>query len=648
MPSLPRSAVAALLALLAAGCANSIQQSEAVGAPRAQAENPASPPVSAPAQSQPDNPTAFELTILHINDHHSHLDPATARLATTAGGKREVVEVEAGGFPRVVQVMDEIARQRPAVVKLHAGDAITGDIYYQLTRGAADAALMNQACFDAYTLGNHEFGHGDEGLDTFLKALAQGPCATPVLSANVRFGPSSPLYRAFDDGRVRRSVIIERDGQRIGIVGLTTALKTKQSSRPNPDTDLLNEFAVAQLEIDHLRARGVDKVILLTHMGYENDIALAKALYGIDVIVGGDSHTLLGPDALASFGLDVKGPYPTRVRNAEGDLVCVVQAHQYSQVVGELRVGFDAQGRVTHCDGTPHILIGDDFRRADGKPLSAEERAALLQQLNATGAFRVTPPSPAALAALEPYARQKQEFTRMTIAQAARDLCQRRLPGNLPLPADNPLDAACAEDPHVIAHGGDMQQLVAEALLRRGARDFNARISLVNAGAVRTSLPKGPITVPDIYAVLPFQNQVVRLKITGAELKQALEEALDHALTQLVTGAYPYTGGLRFDVDYTRARGERLSNLQVRNEQGQWVPLDPDATYEVATNDFLADGKDGYATLGRIGGERRVNMRQLLADVFLEYVQALPGNPPVLDRPASSDYSTQHFTAPKL
>ncbi|MFY7940841.1 MAG: metallophosphoesterase, partial [Burkholderiaceae bacterium] len=288
----------------------------------------------------------IELTILHVNDHHSRLDAETTTLRLqNASGTRESVTVDFGGFARVKQAIDDIAATKNHVLKLHAGDAITGDLYYTLDEGKSDAALMNTVCFDAMAVGNHEFDNGDAGLKKFVDFLWTGSCRTPVLSANLKTGASSPLGTAGQ--YVRPSTVLSRGGQRFGVVGLTIAEKTKTSSRPDATTTFENEVVAAQREIDRLRGEGVDKIILLSHYTYQGDQAIARQLSGVDVIVGGDSHTLLGPNSLADYGLTPSGAYPTQTTDKEGKPVCVVQAWQYSYAVGELTIKFDAKGDVS-------------------------------------------------------------------------------------------------------------------------------------------------------------------------------------------------------------------------------------------------------------------------------------------------------------
>ena len=324
----------------------------------------------------------FSLRILHINDHHSRVAPDSGQVLLLDG---EPLQVSFGGFPQLVTAFGELARGADHVLKLHAGDAMTGDLYFTLFAGEADADLMNQVCFDAFTVGNHEFDAGDAGLKRFLDFLSKRTweCRTPALGANVR--PTvgeSPLARFSAQDYLLPHVVLERGGRRIGIVGIDVARKTKASSSPDAGTTFLDEAATAQAQVDALRAGGVDIIVLMTHVGYLADVELAKSLRGVDVIVGGDSHSLLG-DEFREFGLTVEGPYPTRVQNPDGELVCVVQAWQYTWVIGALDVDFDTAGRVTACGGRPVLLLGDDLRR-HGVPLEGAEREAALARIAAS------------------------------------------------------------------------------------------------------------------------------------------------------------------------------------------------------------------------------------------------------------------------
>lgn len=590
-----------------------------------------------------DDGRPLDLTILHVNDHHSRLDAETVNLSVrTAAGNRENVTFPLGGFARVAQAMDELSAGSANVLKLHAGDAITGDLYYTITNGRADADLMNTVCFDAFTLGNHEFDSGDAGLKTFLDFLRAGDCRTPVLSANTNLTLNvSPLAQGSISAYVQPATIVVRDGQQIGIIGITVAGKTKNSSRPDASTTFANETQTAQAQIDGLRAGGVNKIILLTHQGYAEDVAMARALSGVDVIVGGDSHTLLGPTQLTTFAVTAPaGAYPTQVVNRDGKLVCVAQAWQYGWAVGNLKVRFDQAGDVTSCGGSPQILLGNPTRRATGTvALTDADRTAIAADLATQPALRVTAEAARAVTTLAPFQQQRTAFGANVVGAAATNLCLRRVPGTK-RDITRSKFSDCNTGTFTSTHGGDMQQIVAQAFLEQGRSFGGVDIALQNAGGVRVDLDAGNVTVGNVYTVLPFRNVLVRLTMTGAEVKQTLEDAITFLLAGAGnTGTYPYAASLRFRVDLNQPANNRVSNLEVKNAQDAWVALNPAATYRVITNDFVADGGDGWVTLRSVTGARRENTFLDYADSFLRYTQRAG----TLRRLPASEFSTQQL-----
>ena len=589
----------------------------------------------------------LELNILHINDHHSHLDEESIKFKVNIGSGDEEFSVASGGFARVASLMNQIASEKKNVLKIHAGDATTGDLYYNLTDGKADADAMNTVCFDTFTPGNHEFDSKDDGLKKFIDFLDQGSCKdkTKVLSANVSFGASSPLYKT---NRIQKSQVFEKDGVKFAIIGLTIAKKTKNSSQPNADTVFADEITTAQQEINQYKAQGIKNIILQTHVGYDVDQQLAKSLTDVDVIIGGDSHTLLGPESLKKYNMTPEGAYPTQVKNKDGQLVCIAQAWQYSYIVGELNVKFDKNGNIESCSGTPNVLIGNNFARTakDAKSVTETEKQSILNQFKTDNVpFKVVTPLQRTLDVLKPYQEQKKSFAQTIVGQATDNLCARRVPGTQRDIARSTLGDVCNKNTHVDLHGGDIQQIIAEAFLQQGKTFFGADISFQNGGGVREDVALGDVSVGKIYNVLPFKNTLLRLDMTGAEVKATLEDAIDGVIAQNNTGSYPYTGGLRWNVDFTQDKGQRLSQIQVRNATGQYENLDPNKTYKVITIDFLANGGDYYTTLKTITGERRMNVGLDYAEAFLKYTQALSGQngQKKINKLAMNEYSTQLF-----
>lgn len=272
----------------------------------------------------------LKLTLLHTNDHHSHLEKESIEIdQTKVSGisATNAINIDIGGYPRIVSVYAHLKQAAEtagrAVLKMHAGDAITGTAYYSMFKGEADAKMMSLLCFDAFTLGNHEFDDGDASLAKFIDQLQtiNAACATPVVATNVVPGTLSPLL-----GKLKKSLSLTVGTEQVGVVGIDIRNKTMLSSSPSAGTTLTDERTAAQAEIDVLLGNGVNKIILVTHLGYHNDLSLMATLRGVDVVIGGDSHSLLGNDFTKSAAFSsVKGEYATEVTH-EGKKVCVVQA----------------------------------------------------------------------------------------------------------------------------------------------------------------------------------------------------------------------------------------------------------------------------------------------------------------------------------
>ena len=583
----------------------------------------------------PSAPTyaALELNIAHINDQHSQLEAIPGVELTLDG---VATQVDLGGFARQTTLFKQAAAEKKNLLKLHAGDAVTGTLYYTFFKGEADAKMMNTVCFDAFGYGNHEFDDGDGVLKNFLDQLYTADCQTPVISANVVPEAGSPL--APSGTPVHKPYLVKTyDGVKVGIIGIDVAGKTKASSRPLAGTQFLDETTTAQKYIDELKAQGVKHIVLLTHQGYDADKKMAAALTDVDVIIGGDSHTLLGD--FTSFGLSSSGAYPTVLTNKDGATVCIGQSWEYSKVFSLMNVKFDTQGSVASCSGNASVVVGDSFKRknAAGTFVAVDDatKVALTAKLATDPRIKVTTPDTVAAGVLAGYTVQVEAQKAKVIGTATEALCLVRMPGET---TNRSGGIAGCETANTLARGSDAAQVVAEAFLAASKR---AHFALQNAGGVRTPISSGTLTMNTAFTVLPFSNVLVELDLTGAEMVQSLEDAVanyrDNASSD---GSHPYAAGLRWDLDLTKARGSRFSNVQVKDRTtGVWSPIDLAKTYTVVTHDFAATGKDGYTTFGKVYAEGRyVNTYLLYTQTFADWLVARGGT---VSRPAAGDYSHQ-------
>lgn len=598
--------------------------------------------VTGPAGQNAD--LTLDLTILHMNDHHSHIakddfdfDVSELGLVTTidGGAALEEVTVNYGGFPMLVSLFNTLEGQAENVLKLHSGDAMTGTLYYSLFKGQADAAMMNQVCFDAFAIGNHEFDFGDSGLANFLNWLNASACETPALAANIVPGPAS----AIATGYIQPYTIIERGGHKIGIIGIDIAGKTVNSSSPDEDTEFLDETATAQQYIDELTAMGINHIVLMTHYQYENDLQLAANLTDVDVIVGGDSHTLLGDSTFSDLGFNPVAEYPAEVTNLDGNKVCVVQAWEYAHIMGKLDVSFDENGHVTACGGHPYLpieaSISYEHADDDNRELSGDDYAKVIAALTNHPEVVVTATDATTQLMLDGFDAETAVLEQAIIGTVAEDICLERFPGQ-------GRSTLCDVSENYV-YGSDISNIVAKAFL---VVTPTADIAIQNGGGVRVDVAAGDYSIGDAYTLLPFSNTLVTLEMTGQQIVDVLEDALANTLdSDGSSGSYPYASGLRYSIDASQAQGTRVSNVEINSRvAGDWGAIDLAATYTVVTNDFIASGRDGYVTFGEVfAAGDFVNTYTEYAQGFINYVESLTESAQQLQKLPVAEYSTQNY-----
>lgn len=230
------------------------------------------------------------ITILHTNDVHSRIDPFPEDGGRNAG---------LGGAARRATLISRVRAENPHTLLLDAGDVFQGTPYFNLFKGEADFRVMSALGYDAMTIGNHDFDAGVEGL------LAALPHARfPLLNANYDFG-ASPLAE-----HVRPCLVRDLAGVRVGLFGLGVVLAGLVSEPLCRGITYTDPLAAARAMVARLRGEErCDLVVCLSHLGNQGyageigDQQLAAALEGIDLIVGGHSHTFMDE--------------PTRVRHGE-------------------------------------------------------------------------------------------------------------------------------------------------------------------------------------------------------------------------------------------------------------------------------------------------------------------------------------------
>jgi 5'-nucleotidase len=496
----------------------------------------------------------FTLNILHINDFHSRFDPITGT-DSNCDAETDAAGECFGGIARLKTIIDDTRAKYESgnSLLLSAGDNFQGSLYYTTYKSKVVSDFFNQMGFDVVATGNHEF---DDGPEEFLKFIEAAEF--PIIGGNFDVSRDPNLK-----GKIKGSIVVEVGGEQIGIIGATTE-DTPEIASPGPNVEFTDVIQYVRGASEALDAAGVNKIILLSHIGYTVDQEVAAALPLVDVIVGGHSHTLLSNTAEGAAG-----PYPTMVTNPDGVEVPVVQANQYGKYLGDIAITWDDNGVVTKAEGEPYLIdasvTGNEDFKGQLAALSAPIEEAMGEVIGTTTAA----------------------------IDGARENCR--------------------------AKECQMGNLVAEAMLAR-AKDQGATIAIQNGGGLRASIDAGDITKGEVITVLPFSNTLATVQISGADVIEALENGVSDV--ENAAGRFPQVAGLKYSYTLSKPAGERVSDVMVGSGEN-FEPIDEEATYTIVTNNYNRGGGDGYETFAN--GENAYDFGPPLEEVLADYIAELGG-----------------------
>jgi 5'-nucleotidase/UDP-sugar diphosphatase len=577
-----------------------------------------------------------QLRIVHTNDHHSRIEPAP-NVSIRSGTQTATRNL--GGVARRKTIFDQIAAETPPVgvtrdtIFLDAGDVFQGTLYFNQFLGAADQWFYNRLGYSTQAIGNHEFDRGDQVLANYIAGATY-----PIVAANITAAAGSPLAPLYQEvpgvGQWGKRIVVDRpNGAKVGIFGLTT-VETANISSPSADITFSGEYGpIANAQAAALKAAGANIVVALTHIGYEADKALAAQAEGVNVIVGGHSHTPLLPDAQDGqpVGAANVDTYPQIITGADGNPVVVVQDWEWAKWVGDITIGFDAAGIVTEVRGASILPVWAEIPGTTPRALLPGEGAEIAPDPTfQTQIVDVYKPEIAALEA-------------KTVGTATANL-------------SNALSRS---------RENALGNFLADAIRAKVATFANPNnlpvVCILNGGGIRTSITEGEITVGEVLQVQPFGNTVGQVEVSGKQLKAALENgvsalqpgaALDASRNPVGSGRFPNVSGLRYTVNpnaiaaqpglaatATQAAvpaqpGRRITEVEVLVGD-EYVPLvmDDVVRYRVATLSFIIGGGDGYSVFSSRGdladptvgaGVNRIDSGLIDADVTIEYIQAQP------------------------
>lgn len=469
------------------------------------------------------------------------------------------------GMSAVKYLADRYENAGASVLILDAGDTLHGLPIVTASRGESAVNVMNAVGYSAMAPGNHDFNYGYEHILELEEEMN-----FPVLAANVTYEADGSLV--FGD-----HIVITCGEYTIGVFGMATpetVTKTNPNNVVGLDFNEDNLAGIAQAQCDELKELGCDIIICLAHLG--DDVSstpyrstdVLEQVTDIDLWIDGHSHSVLNDDGEAHL--------------VNGTLVA--STGEYTKNIGVVTYDgaeFDA--------GLVHYADLCNTYEQDGEIITE---------------FYGYDPEITAL--VQNYYDEMMEFYSEVV-------------GHTDVLLNGTREFVRTQETNL----GD---LAADAIL---AAAPNADFALTNGGGIRANIEIGDITRYDLFTVFPFGNMVATVELTGAQIVYILEAAT-HACPG-IDGAFPQVSGITFEIHtYIEYEGEyanptnpgsRIQNVCINGE-----PIDLDATYVMATNDFLAAGGDTYAILAENFENSGILIGINLEDALINYIQNIDDN----------------------
>lgn len=571
------------------------------------------------------------LKIIHTNDTHSRYSYSV---------KNNTI-----GYAKLKTIINQ---ESPDLV-VDAGDIFHGQSFATIETGGSIAELMAAVGFDAIAPGNHDFNYGSARL------LELGTMAnTKILGNNVTYSESGKPF--FSDDYLIKDIVVDGEVIRIGVFGLISPDIYSDTAPANVAGLTFGTresvLVAAQQSVAALEAQNCDVIVALTHIGDSDNgtlmrsDAIAEGAPGIDVIVDGHTHD---------------------VENREVNGTLIVQTGCYSSAVGEveltLKKAVALAGRIevpeaenwevaptetvaaseTAADDEitaelPELEVSEEIPAEAGWEASESDETDV-EGIQVSDEERIESPTPEIqLDATEvTYTVVSKTENLTTVAQATDEL----------IPADPTVTALTAaiearEDPikkQVVGNtpvklGGATENIwqdvrLGELNLGRALSDSyrfvtGAEIAVENAGGIRAQIPAGEITKGQVIDVLPFGNYLVTKQVTGADIKKMLETSIEIGVNNQIakdkndnswpgnSGSYLQWSGITAAYDLTKPAGQRVYSAKVGG-----VDLDPNRTYTLACNNYLATSKD-YPGLQAAA---IINEYSACDEAFINYLQ---------------------------
>jgi len=552
----------------------------------------------------------YTLTLAHINDTHSNFEPSPVQFSLENQQQIYTLKAHSGGYARLGYQIEQARQQATAkqspFLFLHGGDSFQGTLYFREFKGAANAHLLNLLKPDAMVIGNHEIDAGNSPVQAFLNRID-----FPVLAGNMDLSQEDrfktgrlyghPMLYDFDDTTETAKVLIKPfHDTKLAIIGITLD-QMRLIARPDPDTHFVNAIETTQRTIQRLQQQGIHHIIVLSHLGLDQDRELAANVDGISLIVGGHSHTLQGD--MSDIGLS-HIPYAETINSTP-----ILHAGKYAETLGLAEICFDQHGKIIELLGNNYFMLDNNITvtTQQGNIADSHTAATLVKQLFSHPSIKDAQHDEEIHSVIHTqYKPSLNVIENQILAHIPRDFVHTRLPSK-----------------H-FPHGSEIAPWVSRSMYK-AAKNVQPTIdfALHNAGGVRQSLNKGQLSLADVVGrILPFELPLTLYQIQGKYVIEALESAINSATNNGImgtgAGSFPYPYGLRYFYDGKQAKGLRITQVEIYKHD-QWQTLESNKLYLGVSSSYTAAGKEGYEALLHAHWQQPIS-NQTLPEAFIDFV----------------------------
>ena len=456
------------------------------------------------------------------------------------------VEDKSGSYAQIATYVKDVRKNNKNVVLVDVGDAIQDnqvDVFAKDKKYYKDHPIpkvLNEMKYDVFVLGNHEFNFGMEALDEILKDIK-----AKKLTANF-------YYKKNDKRYIDATTIIEKDGVKLGIIGLSTPMSAKfeEDTGNLKDMKFTSPTEEARTQVEKLKAKGVDAIIAVTHMGIENENKIPdtgmrdviNAVDGIDVVIAGHMHKDVPSETIKN--------------------TLITEPHRYGTVVSEVDLTFDIN------DKKEVKLVKKESKTVPVKELEADKKIAEIYK---------------------PYHEKLRELNNVVIGQTENEM--------VPQETKHGVSAAFSKDTGLSSFINDVEQHYSGADVVTFSFDHQ-----------KARMNKGDIKKKDIIFNYRYAGgDVTVYELTGKQLKEYMEWSANYFDTiqpgdteyrynaerkksKYVT--YDIFGGVNYKIDLRNPQGSKIVDLTLADGK----PVTDDMKLKVGMNSYRfaqLNGKGG-------------------------------------------------------